>query len=62
MRREWSRVGHGGIAQLVEHLHGMQGVRSSSLLASTIDARSPLGHRGDRVVEESPGFTGQGAG
>src|SRR5581483_11296114 len=25
----------GGIAQLVEHLHGMQGVRSSSLLAST---------------------------
>ena len=62
MRREWSRVGHGGIAQLVEHLHGMQGVRSSSLLASTIDARSPLGHRGDGVVEESPGFTGQGAG
>ncbi len=29
----------GGLAQLVEHLHGMQGVRSSSLLSST----SPLG-------------------
>ncbi len=29
------RPGLGGIAQLVEHLHGMQGVRSSSLLAST---------------------------
>ena len=26
---------HGGIAQLVEHLHGMQGVRSSNLLTST---------------------------
>ncbi len=25
----------GAIAQLVEHLHGMQGVRSSSLLGST---------------------------
>ncbi len=25
---------HGAIAQLVEHLHGMQGVRSSSLLGS----------------------------
>jgi hypothetical protein len=27
--------GAGGIAQLVEHLHGMQGVRSSNLLTST---------------------------
>ena len=29
-----SSVGLGGLAQLVEHLHGMQGVRSSSLLSS----------------------------
>src|SRR6202035_4487990 len=29
----------GGLAQLVEHLHGMQGVRSSSLLSSTNAAR-----------------------
>ena len=28
------RRGNGAIAQLVEHLHGMQGVRSSSLLGS----------------------------
>ena len=27
---------HGAIAQLVEHLHGMQGVRSSSLLGSIL--------------------------
>ena len=31
----FSRV-HGAIAQLVEHLHGMQGVRSSSLLGSIV--------------------------
>ena len=29
------RIFFGAIAQLVEHLHGMQGVRSSSLLGST---------------------------
>jgi hypothetical protein len=33
-----ARRSAGGLAQLVEHLHGMQGVRSSSLLSST----SPL--------------------
>ena len=31
---EGNVVDHGAIAQLVEHLHGMQGVRSSSLLGS----------------------------
>ena len=30
-------VDHGAIAQLVEHLHGMQGVRSSSLLGSIFE-------------------------
>lgn len=30
-----ARRSAGGLAQLVEHLHGMQGVRSSSLLSST---------------------------
>ena len=29
---------HGAIAQLVEHLHGMQGVRSSSLLGSILSS------------------------
>ena len=28
---------YGAIAQLVEHLHGMQGVRSSSLLGSILE-------------------------
>ena len=32
---------HGAIAQLVEHLHGMQGVRSSSLLGSILKKVSP---------------------
>ena len=31
---------HGAIAQLVEHLHGMQGVRSSSLLGSILQTPS----------------------
>ena len=31
---------YGAIAQLVEHLHGMQGVRSSSLLGSIL--KSPV--------------------
>ena len=36
MRPPGMHVGRaGGLAQLVEHLHGMQGVRSSSLLSST---------------------------
>jgi hypothetical protein len=35
-----SSVGLGGLAQLVEHLHGMQGVRSSSLLSSKFDRRA----------------------
>ncbi len=33
---ERSADDHGAIAQLVEHLHGMQGVRSSSLLGSIL--------------------------
>ena len=33
----------GAIAQLVEHLHGMQGVRSSSLLGSTRLTKSLTG-------------------
>ena len=33
----------GAIAQLVEHLHGMQGVRSSSLLGSTELTKSLTG-------------------
>ena len=40
------RRGHGAIAQLVEHLHGMQGVRSSSLLGSI------------KKAQASPGFFG----
>ncbi len=34
----------GAIAQLVEHLHGMQGVRSSSLLGSTGLTKSLTGY------------------
>ena len=63
MEPECTSVAPGGIAQLVEHLHGMQGVRSSSLLASTTESRGVrrvIAAAG--AVEESPGFTGQGAG
>ena len=33
---------HGSVAQLVAHLHGMQGVRGSSPLRSTNTERHPL--------------------
>ena len=42
---EGNVVDHGAIAQLVEHLHGMQGVRSSSLLGSILKNTVP-----DRVL------------
>ena len=40
------RRGNGAIAQLVEHLHGMQGVRSSSLLGSIKKAQARPGFFG----------------
>ena len=38
-----TKTNYGAIAQLVEHLHGMQGVRSSSLLGSIYQILSNLG-------------------
>ena len=48
---------HGPVAQLVAHLHGMQGVRGSSPLRST---KSPP-RRGFRVFGRDPGRTTRGA-
>ncbi len=49
---------HGAVAQLVAHLHGMEGVRGSSPLSSTrIESPSRVTREGLRRVRVVPGQT-----
>lgn len=46
-------IRHGAVAQLVAHLHGMEGVRGSSPLSSTHFRTSAL-WQGDSIPRQSP--------